>query len=252
MNCNADIRCFEICVFCRDSFTWLRKYIRHKCGARKRGSGQAKEFYRKERCAQLRRSASRSLDAMLPKHENHSHEHLGKRTHETADESSHSHQPFKKHMSSAGTKAARTLQAKDNQLSDEPFHAPPGPADRWIEPRSNMAISVQRTTMPSFSPHLNRSMTQSGLSDIQFPSYLYSHSIEGSSGLTPGEMFAPIFDDFTIPPYYQTASLLPPQMFSFASNTVHEGQEAFKSLETSSDGIVPVRDPERHGEFDSQ
>jgi hypothetical protein len=99
-------------------------------------------------------------------------------------------------------------------------------------------------------------MPTSGLCDTQYSSNPFPHSVEEYSRLTPGGMFAPIFGDFTIPPYYPSQQTLPPlppqQMFLFASNTASEGYQAVRPLETSSGGVLPVRDPESQGEFHGQ
>jgi hypothetical protein len=47
----------------------VRKYIRHKCKAKRRRDNKAREFYRKERCAQLRSHANQKLNAMLAQQE---------------------------------------------------------------------------------------------------------------------------------------------------------------------------------------
>ncbi|KAL6240425.1 hypothetical protein RBB50_012626 [Rhinocladiella similis] len=216
------IRCYEICVFCRDTFTWLRKYIRHKCSIRKRKSDEANEFYRKERCKQLRRSAIHSLNTMLNEQGSLAGRHTKRRV-EIRDGSLESHQPSKKHISNAGTSTARTLQANDD-----------------LEPKTSVAISLEGTKMP---------MPTNGLSGGQHSFY----------SLTQGaEMFAPIFEDFTIPPYHrplQTVPPLPPpqqqqqqMMFPFPSHAVHEGYQTIQPLETSSGGFLI----ESQREFDNQ
>jgi hypothetical protein len=64
-----DIRCHEICVFCRETFTRVRKYVRHNCKSKRRQRDKTKEYYRKERCSQLRNHAIQKLDAMLARQE---------------------------------------------------------------------------------------------------------------------------------------------------------------------------------------
>jgi len=86
-----------------------------------------------------------------------------------------------------------------------------------------------------------------GLSDAQY-SLPLAHGAERQSYLTPGQMFAPIFGDFTIPPFYQIQQ----QPFPIAPNTVRQGYQAFGLHEPSSGGMLPVRFQERQGGFDGQ
>ncbi|KAK1658514.1 hypothetical protein BDP55DRAFT_637745 [Colletotrichum godetiae] len=59
------VPCYEICVFCRDSFVQVRKYIAHICKAKATSYDQWRDQYRKERCTQLHRQAAEKLDEML-------------------------------------------------------------------------------------------------------------------------------------------------------------------------------------------
>ncbi|KAK1470233.1 hypothetical protein CTAM01_16897 [Colletotrichum tamarilloi] len=59
------VACYEICVFCRDSFVQVRKYIAHMCKAKATSYEQWRDQYRKERCTQLHRQAAEKLDEML-------------------------------------------------------------------------------------------------------------------------------------------------------------------------------------------
>ncbi|PVH90667.1 hypothetical protein DM02DRAFT_678465, partial [Periconia macrospinosa] len=80
--------CYEICVYCRDSFHRVRPFLRHQCIAKTRGDDKAKVFYTKERCAQLRRYANETLHQMLAP-EDTSHERTRKRGHEAMGECEH-------------------------------------------------------------------------------------------------------------------------------------------------------------------
>jgi hypothetical protein len=64
---DSDIQCCEICVFCGQLFKEIRKFIRHTCRARQRARDNAKELYRKERCAQLKKYSAKKLARTLIK-----------------------------------------------------------------------------------------------------------------------------------------------------------------------------------------
>ncbi|PVI02630.1 hypothetical protein DM02DRAFT_653294 [Periconia macrospinosa] len=83
----SHVQCYETCVFCRTSFNRVRLFLIHQCKAKTRVDDKAKEYYMKERCAQLRRYATESLHQMLAR-EDTSHERTRKRGHEVMNECS--------------------------------------------------------------------------------------------------------------------------------------------------------------------
>jgi len=178
----------------------VRKYIRHKCKAKRRRDNKAREFYRKERCAQLRSHANQKLNAMLAQQESLSkgREITGKRPF-TEDGRSGPDKPFQfRRMATIDSDANRTLQSKD--------HLPAAPLN-------NVPISAEPTSLSSLPSHLDGPATPSGrLSNAKL--LLSFHGINASSNFAPGRTSAPILHGATIPPFY-------PQMFSFPSNMPH-------------------------------
>ncbi|KAI1157443.1 hypothetical protein F5B18DRAFT_180072 [Nemania serpens] len=109
------IRCYEICVFCRIPFSKVRSYIRHKCKSKKRRVAKSREFYRKERCAQLRLHVNQKLDDMLTQQEcipNGAEDRTTKRSF-TESECSGADRTSKRRMTTMGHSVNQTHRSND-------------------------------------------------------------------------------------------------------------------------------------------
>ncbi|KAF2182596.1 hypothetical protein K469DRAFT_752085 [Zopfia rhizophila CBS 207.26] len=115
----SHIRCYEICVICRDSFSRVRPFLRHQCIRKNRKNDKTKEFYMRERCAQLRRYATKRLDQVLA-WDKKSHERTKKRGHEEVDGCSESHPPSKTHMATVDGNADPWFLAENDLLGNDP------------------------------------------------------------------------------------------------------------------------------------
>ncbi|KAL2695083.1 hypothetical protein AAEP93_004144 [Penicillium crustosum] len=81
----SHVQCHEICIYCRQLFQQTRQYIRHTCLTRQKANDDERDFYRKERCTQLKRISADKLNWMLAS-EKHQSRRLGKRGTECCDE----------------------------------------------------------------------------------------------------------------------------------------------------------------------
>lgn len=204
----TDVKCYEICVFCRDSFSRVRKYIRHKCSVKKERRSKNREFYRKERCAQLRKHANHHLDTMLAQRESLSRDQGGTKKRPLPE----------KEWSEPDRASKRQMETVHNGTTQ----ILPGdiPALRLllifpllldcltlpaVASESGTPIDTEAASLSSFSGCIPGSATPSGcISDTEFA---FSHGLQ-----------APIFHSITIPPFFHVEQ---PQMYSLPSNTPH-------------------------------
>lgn len=227
MRSDIDIQCYEICVFCRNLFRQVRPFLRHQCKDKKQGNDNTKEFYMRERCAQLRRYATKKLDQMLG-WDKKSHERTKKRGHEAVDGCSELHQSSKVHLVTVDGDTDQWFSAENDLLGNNPpsnmSHELLIVCVTGVPSRSNLRNSMQPTPMPSLSNGSaipSSSLSNAGLS-TPFP---FSQMMERSPNFMLG--FAPIFDSITITPCYDQ-----PQLFS--SNTLNGDYPAVSPLGTPS------------------
>lgn len=145
MRSDIDIQCYETCVFCRNSFGRVRQFLRHRCKAKERGDDNAKEFYVRERCAQLRRYAAEKLDQVLA-WDKKSHGRTKKRGHEAVDGCSELHQPAKVHLVAVDGDTNQWFPAENDLLGNNL------PSNKYVSRASNRlchrsSISKQSTQL---------------------------------------------------------------------------------------------------------
>ncbi|KAF1993220.1 hypothetical protein P154DRAFT_82954 [Amniculicola lignicola CBS 123094] len=213
------VQCYEMCVFCRDSFHRIRPFLMHQCGAKMRADDKAKEFYMKERCAQLQRYATETLRRMLSR-EDTNHERVGKRGHEGVDECLE-HQSSKVHMATADSNADQWFPVEDTS---------PG-----VPFQSNARSFMQPALLSNGPATPASSFFNAGLS-MQFPC---SQTMERPANYTLG--YAPIFEDITITPCYDLPQLFP-------SSTLNRDYSAIGPFE-SPDHSLEARAPEHQGGY---
>lgn len=196
-------------MFCGSIFNQVRKFLRHKrCRAKGQKSKQAKEFYRKERSAQLRAFAIEQLRQRLYGNKS------GKREHEE-DQCSNSQTPSKKQAMSPDS-AYQGVQVNSGLRSNEPNGFLSPAVTTGVVSRSNIDSTLQ-PTQTSFSNQPNHFQLQTNLVNAA----LYD-AFSPNPALNMQGGWARVFNEDTITPCYNADSQQP--ALSFPPNMVYSAQ----------------------------
>lgn len=165
----TDVRCLEICTYCRESFQTVSQYKKHCCGRRRLQKLPEKEAHRKERCSQL----SQTSKVLLSKALNSSN----LRRKGEFDDPNEASRPPKKVVANIQNVTAR--------FDNNSFVRSSVPSDEHVTPLDAARnISLSGVGAPS------------AVSNSQFCAALQVNQ--------EGYHFAPIFNAGTIPPYYDS------------------------------------------------
>jgi len=202
----------------------VRSFLIHTCEARRRGDDNAKEFYRKERCAQLRRYAGKRLHHMFAR-EDTNQERTKKRGHDAIDGCAED-QPSKTHLDTVDGDIGHWFPVGNDSLGNEATSSMPYELlivrVTGVTPQRIVRNAMQPTPMPLLADESaipTSSLPNAGLS-APFP---FPQMMERSPN--PPLRFAPIFEGTTIMPCYD-------QLSSFSSNMMNRDYLATSSLGT--------------------
>ncbi|KAI1318086.1 hypothetical protein F5Y16DRAFT_419139 [Xylariaceae sp. FL0255] len=228
-------RCYEICVFCRSPFNQVQKFLRHKCTTRPRETNRAKQFYRKERCAQLRRYSLEMLNAAADSDKNRG-DQARKRGHDTLD-------VVDLEMPSKKPRGTKKVDASHHRANGETFGSYSAPF-RLLFSHSSYSHNCSSTTNISMLP----TPTQTGASQLDGPPLDRGMARENcASGLlppfsqnptAPEGTWAPMFGEFTITPCYD--AMQDQQMHQLLPQTVGGHFPIMNTLNTQESASAPA------------
>jgi hypothetical protein len=164
----------------------MRTFIRHNCPARRKTNDKAKEFYRRERCAQLKRYSAKQLGRMSASRKARNG-HLNKRKAEQVDD----------YLATGASKLHKGIPTQGNDrvyLNSAHFSVFPSP--------QHEANSNQTSLLPSSSSNV-ASNSSSSLPSLDLPPKMFSDTqMETAYNVLMPQPYAPIFNDITITPCY--------------------------------------------------
>lgn len=219
----------------------MRTFLRHKCKSKKRGIKNAKESYRKERCAQLRTYAVQKLDWMLDEFPSTSHMQGKRRGYEALQTGSESGQPSKRMAASVNCDASPSFQDTGDFSGNYPTFLDLTGFLSFLytgaAARSDSLFSLHPTPMPSIPGAISSEGRASGLFDTGLSSQplFSSRNIENLPNMLGGP-YAPIFNEITISPYFPAQH---PQLHPFP-------YPAVSPIKTSGP-LLPASGPENQG-----
>jgi hypothetical protein len=182
-------------------FNQVRKFLRHKrCRAKGQRSKHEKEFYRKERSAQLRAFSIEQLHQRL--NGNKSGLQQAKKRENEEDQYSNSQPPSKKQASNPDS-TYQGFQANGGLRSNEHNGFPSPAVTTTIESRSN-TDSILQPTQTSFSNQSNHFRPQTNLVNAA----LYD-TFSPNPALNMQGAWARVFNEDTITPCYNADSQQP-------------------------------------------